>query len=169
MLKIIRLSRYKFDNNHIQHNVTISLSGLFDDDKDMAEARIQIMTTLLESLCPNSVTINSLHLSARPVLESEKALAALDLYKRKPIFNEGEEIAFDSLKDLMVYCYSKGLEAELDVLDIKNQHVTVVINKDIQGYHYIYGTPETFTKEYLETIKKKLKDCTFDGSFRKTL
>ena len=169
MIKVIRLSRYTFDKEHIQHNVTFSVSGLFDDEKDVIDENIRIMTTLLESLFPNTLTITSLHVSARPALESGKILNSLNALNREPKFSVGDEISFDSLKDLMLYCYIKGLELELDILDIKNQHVTAVVNKDIQGFHYIYGTPETFTKEYLDTIKKKLKDCTFDGSFRKTL
>ena len=169
MLKVIRLSRYKFDKEHIQHNVTFSVSGLFNDEKDVIDENVRIMTILLESLFPNSIKIESLKVSARPALESGKILSNLNALNREPRFSVGEEIAFDSLKDIMLYCYIKGLELELDIIDIKNQHVTAVVNKDIQSFHYIYGTPETFTKEYLGTIKKKLKDCTFDGSFRKTL
>lgn len=169
MIKVIRLSRYTFDKEHIQHNVTFSVSGLFDDEKDVIDENIRIMTTLLEALFPNTLTITSLHVSARPALESGKILSELNLSSREHTYNVGDEISFDKLKQLMLYCYNKGLELELDILDIKNQHVTAVVNKDIQGFHYIYGTPETFTKEYIETIKKKLKDCVFDGSFRKTL
>lgn len=169
MIKVIRLSRYKFEKDHIQHNVTFSVSGLFDDDLDVMNENIRIMSTLLESLFPNTITITSIKVSARPALNSEKDFNSLNMPKREKTYNVGDEISFDYLKDLMIYCYKKGLELELNILDIKNQHVTAVVNKGIQGFHYIYGTPETFTKEYIETIKKKLKDCVFDGSFRKTL
>ena len=169
MNKIIRLSRYKFDKCHIQHNVTFSVSGIFDKEEDMTEERIRIMTILLESLFPNTITIVSVAVSERPLTEYEKSLKALDLHKRKDSFSEGDEISMDDIRDIMLYCYAEGLDIELEIIDIKNQHVTMVINRGIFGYHYIYGTPETFTKEYLSTIKKKLKDCTFDGSFRKTL
>ena len=169
MLKVIRLSRYKFDKNNIQHNVTFSVSGLFDNAVDVANERIHIMTTLLETLCPNIITITNINFSARSLTDAEIALLKLSIAKRMDSLKEGDEITLDQLKDIMLYCYSKALELELDILDIKNQHVTAVINKDLQGYHYIYGTPETFSKEYLDSIKKKLKGCTFDGSFRKTL
>ena len=169
MLKIIRLSRFKFDKDLIQHNVSLSVSGLFDDEEKMVAARIDIMTTLIESLFPATITISSLHRNAHPLTDYERSIKLLDIYKRGTLFNEGDEITLDQLKDAMLYCYSEGAELELDVLDIKNQHVGVVINKDLLKYHYLYGTPETFTLEYLATIKKKLKDCTFDGSFKKTL
>ena len=169
MIKVIRLSRYKFEKDHIQHNVTFSVSGLFNDDLDVMNENIRIMSILLESLFPNTITITCLKVSARPALNSEIDFKSLNMPKREQTYNVGDEIPFDSLKDLMYYCYKKGLELELDILDIKNQHITAVANKDIQGFHYVYGTPETFTKEYIETIKKKLKDCVFDGSFRKTL
>ena len=45
MIKVIRLSRYKFDKAHIQLNVTFSVSGLFDDEKDVIDENIRIMTT----------------------------------------------------------------------------------------------------------------------------
>ena len=169
MLKIIRLSRYKFDKNHIQHNVTFSVSGLFDNISDLANERIRIMTTLLETLCPNTIIVTSIGNSARLLTDNENSLLDLSLAKRMDALKEGDEITLNQLKDVMLYCYSKALELELDILDIKNQHVTAVVNKGLQGYHYIYGTPETFTNEYLDSIKKKLKDCSFDGSFRKTL
>ena len=167
MLKVIKLSRYVFKEG-IQHNVVFSISGLFDNEEDLAKERIFALTTLLESLCPNTITIASLSVSARPVSDAARSLKPLMFSSRNDI-SEGKEITLEQLKDVMLYCYSNGLELELDVLDIKNQHVTVVVNKDIQGFHFIYGTPETFTKEYLDTIKKKLKGYTFDGSFRKTL
>ena len=169
MIKVIRLSRYKFDKNHIQHNVTFSVSGLFDGAIDVANERIRIMTTLLETLCPNTITIASINHNVRSLTDAEIALLNLSLAKRMDALKEGDEITLEQLKDIMLYCYSKALELELDIIDIKNQHATAVINKDLQGYHYIYGTPETFSKEYLESIKKKLNGCTFDGSFRKTL
>ena len=169
MNKIIRLSRYKFDKGQIQHNITISVSGLLEVEEKLANERIRIMTTLLETLFPNTITIKSLSVSARPVTEEARSLKNLEFSKREGPFGEGIQIVLGQLKDLMLYCYSNGLEAELDVLDIKNQHVTVVINKDLFGYHYLYGSPETFTKEYLDTVKKKLKDCIFSGSFTKTL
>ena len=169
MFKIIRLSRFKFDKEIIQHNVTMSVSGLFDDEAKMVEARINIMTTLLESVFPVTITIASIVRNAHPLTDYEKSLTALGIYKRDAIYNEGDEITLDQLKNIMLFCYAEGAEAELNVLDIKNQHVTVVINKDVFKYHYLYGTPETFTPEYLATIKKKLKDCVFDGSFKRTL
>ena len=169
MLKVIRLSRYKFDKDHIQHNVTFSVSDFIRDEEAIIKERIHIMTTLLETLCPNTITVVSVNKSARHLTSYELALLPLNLINRLDSLSTGDEIALDQLKDVMLNCYAKGLEVEFDILDIKNQHVTAVINRDIQGYHYIYGTPETFTKEYLDSIKKKLKDCTFDGSFRKTL
>ena len=169
MLKVIRLSRYKFDKDHIQHNVTFSVSDFIRDEEAIVKERIRIMTTLLETLCPNTIIISSIDPSARSLTDNERSLLDLSLAKRLDYLKEGDEITLDQLNDVMLHCYAKGLELELDVLDIKNQHVTAVVNKDIQGYHYIYGTPETFSKEYLDSIKKKLKDCTFDGSFKKTL
>ena len=169
MLKVIRLSRYKFDKDHIQHNVTFSVSDFIRDEEAIVKERIRIMTTLLETLCPNTIIISSIGPSARSLTDNERSLLDLSLAKRLDYLKEGDEITLDQLNDVMLHCYAKGLELELDVLDIKNQHVTAVVNKDIQGYHYIYGTPETFSKEYLDSIKKKLKDCTFDGSFKKTL
>ena len=169
MFKIIRLSRFKFDKGIIQHNVTMSVSGLFDDEAKMVEARINIMATLLESLFPATITISSILRNVHPLTEYEKSLTALGIYKRSANYNEGDEITINQLKDIMLFCYAEGAEAELSVLDIKNQHVTIVINKDVFKYHYLYGTPETFTPEYLATIKKKLKDCVFDGSFKKDL
>ena len=168
MVKVIRFSRYKFDKDHIQHNVTFSVSSLFRDEGAPKE-RIRIMNTLLETLCPNTIKIVSIKPSARPLTDDEKSLLNLSLAKRLDSLKEGDEITLDQLSDVMLHCYAKGLELELDISDIKNQHVTAVVNRDLQGYHYIYGTPETFTKEYLDSIKKKLKDCTFDGSFKKTL
>ena len=169
MLKVIRLSRYKFDKEHIQHNVTFSVSGLFDNSVDLANERIRIMTTLLETLCPNTIRIVGINHSARPLTDKESSLLNLSLANRLDTLKEGDEIALDQLKDVMFYCYSKAYELELDILDIKNQHVTAVVNRDLEGHHYIYGTPETFSEEYLNSIKKKLKYCTIDGSFRKTL
>ena len=169
MLKVIRLSRYVFDKGIIQHNVTFSVSGLFTKEGDMVETRIHIMTTLLESLFPNTITIVSMNRSSRPLSDYEKSLKALNSFQRISGYTTGDQITLDQLKDLMLYCYSESLELELDILDIKDQHVTAVINKDLQKFHYIYGTPETFTEDYLKTIKSKLKDCTFDGSFKKTL
>lgn len=169
MLRIIRLSRYKFDKDHIQHNVTFSVSGLFDKQEDMIKARIHIMTTLLETLCPNTMTIVSIELSERYLTDYERSLFPLCLAKRLDSLAVGDQITLDQLSDVMLYCYARGYDLELDILDIKNQHVTAVVNRNLQGFHYIYGTPETFTNEYLDAIKKKLKDCTFDGSFKKTL
>ena len=168
MVKVIRLSRYKFGKDHIQHNVTFSVSSLFRDEGSPKE-RIHIMNTLLETLCPNTIKIVSIKPSARPLTDDEKSLLSLSFTNRLDLLKEGDEITLDQLSDIMLHCYAKGLELELDILDIKNQHVTAVVNRDLLGYHYIYGTPETFTKEYLDSIKKKLKDCTFDGSFKKTL
>ena len=168
MIKIIRLSRYKFDNDHIQHNVTFSVSSLIHDEKEPSE-RVRIMTTLLETLCPNTIKVVEIKPSAHRILGSEISLLNLSFTKRLDSLSVGDEITLDQLKDVMLYCYSKALELELDILDIKNQHVTAVVNRDLEGYHYIYGSPETFTLEYLASIKKKLKDCTFDGSFKKTL
>ena len=168
MVKIIRLSSYKFDKGHIQHNVTLSVSGLFDEEGKMMEERIRIMSVLLETVCPNTMTIVSLNRSAHQV-NSPACLQSLSLYKRDRSYSVGEEIALDQLKDVMLYCYAERLELELDVLDIKNQHVTFVANRELLGYHYLFGSPETFTGEYLENVKKKLKDCTFSGSFRKNL
>ena len=169
MFKIIRLSRYKFDKNHIQHNVTFSVSDFIRDEEAIAKERIRIMTTLLETLCPNTIKVVSIGASARPLTDKERCLFSLSLAKRLDSLKEGDEIVSDQLDDVMLHCYANGLELELDILDIKNQHVTAVVNRDIEGHHYIYGTPETFTKEYLDSVKKKLKDCTFDGSFKKTL
>ena len=168
MLKVIRLSRYKFDKDHIQHNVTFSVSSLFNDE-GVPKERIRIMTALLETLCPNTIKVVIIKPSDRPLTDYDKSLFGFSLAKRLDLLKEGDEITLDQLSDVMFHCYAKGLELELDILDIKNQHVTAVVNRDIQGYHYIYGTPETFTKEYLDSVKKKLKDCTFDGSFKKTL
>ena len=95
MIKVIRSSRYKFDKVHIQHNVTFSVSGLFDDEKDVIDENIRIMTTLLESLFPNTLTITSLHVSARPALESGKILNSLNALNREPKFSVGDEISFD--------------------------------------------------------------------------
>ena len=169
MVKVIRLSRYVFDNGSIQHNVTFSVSTLFGNAGKMANERIRIMTTLLETLCPNTITVVSLLKSAHHPTSAELSLGNLDFTKRISSLNPGDQITLEELKDIMFYCYIKGFELELDVFDIKDQHVTAVVNRDIQGHHYIYGTPETFTNEYLEAIKKKLKDCVFDGSFKKTL
>ena len=169
MNKIIRLSRYVFDKDHIQHNITISVSSIFEIEEKLANERIHIITTLLESLFPNTMTIVSLSLSAHRVTEEARSLKNLELSNRDDLYSEGNEITLEQLRGLMIHCYSNGLEFELDVIDIKNQHITVVVNKDLLGYHYLYGTPETFTKEYLNTVKKKLKDCTFSGSFSKTL
>ena len=169
MVKVIRLSRYVFDKEHIQHNVTFSVSALFDNEEKMANERIRIMTTLLETLCPNTIKVVSMNKSTRPLTSAELNLKKLNFTKRASPLNEGEEITLDQLGDIMLYCYSECYELELDILDIRDRHVTVVINKDMQRYHYLYGSPETFTNEYLASIKKKLKDCTFDGSFKKTL
>ena len=169
MVKVIRLSRYVFEKGHIQHNVTLSVSGLFEDEAKLANERINIMHILLDSLFPNTIKIVSLSISGRPVTDEARALKELEFSKRSYAYSVGSEITLDQLKDLMLYCYSNGLELELDVLDIKNQHVTAIVNKELFGYHYIYGAPETFTEEYLKTIKKKLKDCVFEGSFKKTL
>ena len=169
MVKVIRLSRYVFEGNHIQHNVTFSVSSIFDKEEDMMNARIHILFTLLESLFPNTIKIVSLIRNAHPLSEQERVIKGLNLLSRSVSYNEGDEISLNQLRDLMIYCYGEGIELELDILDIKNQHVTAVVNKDVFRYHYIYGSPETFTEEYLATIKKKLKDCAFDGSFKKTL
>ena len=169
MLKIIRLSRFKFDKNAIQHNVTFSVSGLMCGELDLAKARIEIMTTLVESLSPNKITIVSIKRSTILADYSEKILKDLSLANRFGSLSEGDEITLEMLNDVMMYCYGENMELEADILDIKDQHVTMVVNRDVQKYHYLYGTPETFTKEYIDTIKKKLPDCTIDGSFRKTL
>ena len=169
MVKVIRLSRYVFDKEHIQHNVTFSVSTLFGNEEELTNERIRIMITLLETLCPNTIKVVSMLKSLRPPTSSELSLRKLNLAKRVGVLNEGDQITLEQLKDIMLYCYSDCYELELDILDIKDQHVTAVINKGMQRYHYIYGSPVTFTDNYLEAIKKKLKDCTFDGSFKKTL
>ena len=169
MVKVIRLSRNVYENGTTQHNVVFSVSGLFDDQEKLVNERIHIMTVLLESLFPNIIRVTAINISAHQASPEAKCLKPLEFSSRNSFISEGNEITLDQLKDVMLYCYSNSLELELDILDIKNQHVTAVVNKDLPGYHFIYGTPETFTPEYLATIKKKLKDCTFDGSFKKTL
>lgn len=169
MIKIIRLSRFKFDKNVIQHNVTFSVSSLMSSAFDLVKARIAIMTALVECLFPNKITIVSIKRNNIFADYHEKVLKELSLFNRFSSLSEGDEITLDMLDDVMMYCYGENLEFEADILDIKDQHVTMVINRGIQKYHYLYGTPITFTKEYIDSVKKKLPDCTFDGSFRKTL
>ena len=169
MVKLIKLSRTIYKNEGIQHNVILSVRSLLDDEEKIATERIRAMSILLETLSPKAITISSINISARPVSEAMKILKQFELSQRNSFISEGHEITLDQLKDVMLYCYSNGLEVALDVLDDKNQHVTAVINNGLVEFHYLFGTPESFTKEYVETIKKKLKDYTFDGSFRKTL
>lgn len=169
MIRIVRLSRFKFDKGVIQHNVTFSVSDLMCGALDLAKARIAMMTALVESLYPNKITVVSIKRSTVLADYPESVLKDLSLYNRLSSLSEGDEITLEMLDDVMMYCYGENMELEADIIDIKNQHVTMVINKDIQKYHYLYGTPETFTKEYIDTVKKKLPGVTFDGSFRKTL
>ena len=169
MVKLIKLSRTIYENEGIQHNVILSVRSLLDDEIKIADERIRAMTILLETLCPKTILISSIKLSPRPVSEAMKNLKQFELSQRNGFISEGNEITLEQLKDIMLYCYSNGQEITLDVLDSKNQHVTAVINNGLVEFHFLYGTPESFTMEYVKTIKKKLKDYTFDGSFKKTL
>ena len=168
MTKLITLSRYKFGDGTIQHNVVMHVSALFDDS-ELIETRLKGSNALLESVYPANITIKSLEARLNPLPLEANAIRALKTLNRGTIFNEGDEISIDQLNDLLVYCYSNNFAVELDIFDIKNKHLTFVANKDTVGHHYLYGPIESINKEYIDRCKKKLPGWVFGGSFRKTL
>ena len=91
------------------------------------------------------------------------------LANRHSSFNEGDEIALDQFKDLAIYCYLECLQLELDILDIKNQHITACANIGTQSDYYLYGPPESINDEYIERCKKQLPGWKIAGSFKETL
>ena len=169
MLKVIKLNRFVFDKGVIQHNVIVRSATLFGGRDKVIEERINCLTTLIENLAPATITIKSLELGTRLLTESEKTAKCFALANRHSSFNEGDEITLDQFKDLAVYCYIECLQLELDILDIKNQHVTACANIGNQSDHYLYGPPESINDEYIERCKKQLPGWKIAGSFKETL
>ena len=169
MLKVIKLNRFVFDKGVIQHNVIVRSATLFGGRNKVIEERINCLTTLIENLAPASITIKSLEQGTRLLTENEKTAKCFKLANRHSSFNEGDELALDQFKDLAIYCYLECLQLELDILDIKNQHITACANIGTQSDYYLYGPPESINDEYIERCKKQLPGWKIAGSFKETL
>ena len=169
MLKVIKLNRYVFEKNVIQHNVIVHAATLFGDINKVIEERLACLAILIENLFPASITINFLEAGLRVLTPREKDLRCFKLVSRNTSFNKGDEIKLEQFNDLALHCYQESLQLELDILDIKDQHVYVCVNIGNQGDHYLYGTPESLNKDYIERCKKKLPGWRIAGSFNQTL
>ena len=169
MLNVIKLNRYVFEKGVIQHNVIVNAATLFGDENKLIEARLMCLITLVESLFPASITINVLEPGLRILTPRERNLKCFKLASRETSFNKGDEIKLEQIKDLILHCYLENLQLELDILDVDNQHTFMCANIGSRSYHYLYGTPKSLNKDYIEKCKKKLPDWTIAGSFNKTL
>lgn len=169
MLNVIKLNRYVFEKGVIQHNVIVNAATLFGDENKLIEARLMCLITLVESLFPASITINVLEPGSRVLTPRERNLKCFKLASRETSFNKGDEIKLEQIKDLILHCYQESLQLELDILDIKDQHVFMCANIGNHSNHYLYGPPESLNKDYIERCKKKLPGWTIAGSFEKTL
>lgn len=169
MLKVIKLNRFVFEKGVIQHNVIVRAASLFGGQNKVIEERIACLATLIENLAPATITIKSLELGVRLLTDNEKTAKCFSLANRNASYNEGDEITLDQFKDLAIYCYLENLQLELDVLDIKDQHITACANIGNQSDHYLYGPPESINDEYIERCKKQLPGWKIAGSFKETL
>ena len=169
MIKVIKLNRFVFEKGVIQHNVIVRTATIFGNQEEMLRARIECLEKLIENLSPAVIIIKSLEPGTRLLTKAERIAKCFSLANRNVSFYEGEEIKLEQFSVLVIFCYLECLELELDVLDIKDKHITVCANIGNHSDHYLFGPPESVNNEYIERCKKDLPGWPISGSFNKTL